>query len=35
MFIIIFRSEEELPEEYFKHVKLFRVTLRANTLNNL
>ena len=35
MFIIIFRSEEELPEGYFRHVKLFSETLCANTLNNL
>ena len=35
MFIIKFRSEEELPEGYFNHVKLLRETLCANTLNNL
>ena len=35
MFIIKFRSEEELPEGYFKHVKLFCETLCATTLNNL
>jgi len=31
----MFKSEEELPEGYFKHVKLFCETLCANTLNNL